>query len=171
MDSKEFKEIFMPYYKTLYRVAFHLTGGPVDAEDLLQDMYLKLWKNRDTLPPEARKEAYLVRMMQNLYYEQMRLGKIDVLVPIEDVQPPDDEDVELQIENKEQIEQLHNLIEELPPKEKQIATLYYIKQKTYPEIQDETLLNADNIRQLLHRAKTKLAQQLKDINNHEGHKS
>ena len=49
MDAREFKQRFMPHYKLLYRVAYYLTGNALDAEDLLQDMYLKLWQKRDDL--------------------------------------------------------------------------------------------------------------------------
>ena len=56
MDAREFKQRFMPHHRLLYRVAYHLTGNAQDAEDLLQDMYLKLWQKRDDLPDEAMKE-------------------------------------------------------------------------------------------------------------------
>ena len=73
MDAREFKQRFMPHYKLLYRVAYHLTGNAQDAEDLLQDMYLKLWQKRDELPEEATKEAYLVTMIRRLFIDQRRL--------------------------------------------------------------------------------------------------
>ena len=47
MDAREFKQRFMPHYKLLYRVAYHLTANAQDAEDLLQDLYLKLWQKRE----------------------------------------------------------------------------------------------------------------------------
>ena len=48
MTAQEFKQRFMPHYRLLYRVAYHLTANAQDAEDLLQDMYLKLWQKRDS---------------------------------------------------------------------------------------------------------------------------
>ena len=63
MDAQEFKQRFMPHYKLLYRVAYHLTGNAQDAEDLLQDMYLKLWQKREDLKEETDTQAYLVTMM------------------------------------------------------------------------------------------------------------
>ena len=50
MDAREFKQRYMPHHQVLYRVAYHLTGNEQDAEDLLQDLYLKLWQKRDNLP-------------------------------------------------------------------------------------------------------------------------
>ena len=49
MDAAEFKQQFLPYHRKLYRVAFRLTGNPQDAEDMVQEAYLKLWNKRDEL--------------------------------------------------------------------------------------------------------------------------
>lgn len=49
MDTAEFKQQFLPYHRKLYRVAFRLTGNPQDAEDMVQEAYLKLWNKRDEL--------------------------------------------------------------------------------------------------------------------------
>ena len=49
MDTAEFKKQFLPYHRKLYRVAFRLTGNPQDAEDMVQEAYLKLWNKRDEL--------------------------------------------------------------------------------------------------------------------------
>ena len=90
MDAREFKQRFMPHYRLLYRVAFHLTGNAQDAEDLLQDMYLKLWQKRDNLPEEAMAEAYLVSMMRNLFVDQRRLKRLDDSAELKaDDEPPD----------------------------------------------------------------------------------
>lgn len=53
MDSAKFKDIYMPFHKQLYKVAYGLTQNQQDAEDLLQDVYLRLWKKRDKLPPQS----------------------------------------------------------------------------------------------------------------------
>lgn len=77
MDAREFKQRFMPHYKLLYRVAYYLTGNAQDAEDLLQDMYLKLWQKRDDLKEETDTQAYLVTMMKNLFIDQRRHKHLD----------------------------------------------------------------------------------------------
>ena len=59
MDAAEFKQQFLPYHRKLYRVAFRLTGNPQDAEDMVQEAYLKLWNKRDEL---ADVLMYLVRL-------------------------------------------------------------------------------------------------------------
>lgn len=62
MDTAEFKQQFLPYHRKLYRVAFRLTGNPQDAEDMVQEAYLKLWNKRDELADVLNTEAYCVTL-------------------------------------------------------------------------------------------------------------
>ena len=68
MDTAEFKQQFLPYHRKLYRVAFRLTGNPQDAEDMVQEAYLKLWNKRDELAGVLNTEAYCRS-------EERRVGK------------------------------------------------------------------------------------------------
>ena len=64
MDAAEFKQQFLPYHRKLYRTAFRLTENPQEAEDMVQEAYLKLWKKRDELPEVASIEAYCVTLIK-----------------------------------------------------------------------------------------------------------
>lgn len=77
MDTAEFKQQFLPYHRKLYRVAFRLTGNPQDAEDMVQEAYLKLWKKRDELSEVASIEAYCVTLIKNLCYDSLRSCRPD----------------------------------------------------------------------------------------------
>lgn len=58
MDAAEFKQQFLPYHRKLYRTAFRLTENPQEAEDMVQEAYLKLWNKRDELAGVLNTEAY-----------------------------------------------------------------------------------------------------------------
>lgn len=59
MDAAEFKQQFLPYHRKLYRTAFRLTENPQEAEDMVQEAYLKLWNKRDELAGVLNTEALL----------------------------------------------------------------------------------------------------------------
>lgn len=160
MDAQEFKQRFMPHYKLLYRVAYHLTGNAQDAEDLLQDMYLKLWQKRDDPPNEAMKEAYLVTMMRRLFIDQRRLKHIDASAELkEELSPPDERSLDHQMDTKDEAQQMEGLISELPERDGKIIRMHLIEDRSYEEIEQDTGLSQGNIRIIVMRTKQKLKQQ------------
>ena len=164
MDAREFKQRFLPHHKLLYRVAYHLTGNAQDAEDLLQDMYLKLWQKRDDLPDEAMKEAYLVTMMRHLFLDQRRHKRIDASEDIEaHASPPDERSLDEQIGSRDEVQQVEGLIRQLSERDAKIIQMHLMEDRSYEEIESDTGLSQGNIRIIVMRAKKKLKQQFLNI--------
>ena len=160
MDASEFKQRFMPFHRRLYRVGYHLTGNAQDAEDLLQDTYLKLWQKRDDLREEAMTEAYLVMLMQNLFRDQRRLKRIDTSEDIEDhADPPDEQSLSQTIEAKDEAQQMGVLMDQLPERDSAILKMHLVEDKSYEEIERDTGLSQGNLRIIMMRTKQKLKQQ------------
>ena len=164
MNAQEFKQRFMPHYRLLYRVAYHLTATAQDAEDLLQDLYLKLWQKRDSLTDEAMKESYLVAMMRNLYLDQHRLKHIDTSAELkEESSPPDERSLDHQIDSQDELQQMEGLISELPDRDAKIIQMHLVEERSYEEIEHDTGLSQGNIRIIVMRTKKKLQQQFRNI--------
>ena len=164
MDAREFKQRFMPHYKLLYRVAYYLTGNAQDAEDLLQDMYLKLWQKRDDLKEETYTQAYLVTMMKNLFVDQRRHKRIDASEDIEaQASPPDERSLNHQIDARDEVRQVEGLIRQLSERDAKIIQMHLIEDRSYEEIESDTGLSQGNIRIIVMRAKKKLKQQFLHI--------
>ncbi|UPS43834.1 RNA polymerase sigma factor [Prevotella sp. E15-22] len=164
MDAREFKQRFMPHYKLLYRVAYHLTSNAQDAEDLLQDLYLKLWQKRDELPDEAMKEAYLVTMIRHLFVDQHRLKRLDTSAELkEEASPPDERSLDHQIDAKDEAQKMEGLINELPGRDAKIIRMHVVDNLSYEEIEQDTGLSQGNIRIIVMRTKKKLKQQFNNI--------
>ena len=164
MDAREFKQRFMPHYRLLYRVAYHLTGNAQDAEDLLQDLYLKLWQKRDDLPDEAMRDAYLVTMIRNLFVDQRRLKRIDASEDIEaHASPPDERSLDEQIGSRDEVQQVEGLIRQLSERDAKIIQMHLMEDRSYEEIESDTGLSQGNIRIIVMRAKKKLKQQFQNI--------
>ena len=164
MDAREFKQRFMPHHRVLYRVAYHLTSNAQDAEDLLQDLYLKLCQKRDELPEEATRDAYLATMMRNLFIDQRRLKRLDASTELKNEEgPPDERSLDRQIDARDEVRQMEGLISELSERDAKIIQMHLIEDRTYEEIEHDTGLSQGNIRIIVMRTKKKLKQQFQNI--------
>ena len=68
--SDEFSALIRPHLDVMRRVALKLTRDPSDAEDLLQDVLLTLYKNREKLEQIKILKPWLLRVIRNLFVEQ-----------------------------------------------------------------------------------------------------
>jgi len=71
-DIREFEKLFIKYYEPLCRHADNILNDTDTAEDLVQEFFYHLWKNRETLTPKFSFNAYLYRSISNnaLHYLQ-----------------------------------------------------------------------------------------------------
>ena len=166
MDAVEFKKRYLQQHKLLYRIAWSLTQNVQDAEDLVQDTYLRLWQKRDILPPESGTDAYLITVIKNLFYDRQRRMQIDTRADIDKVAHPVDYDnpEDLLVQETEN-RRVMKAIDELPPGERRILSMHVIESKSYTELEQETGLKQNNLRQIVMRAKNKLIYKLKGHNN------
>ena len=169
MDANDFKRKFLPYHRKLYRAAFHLMENAQDAEDMVQEAYLKLWKRRDELPTDiANLEAYCVTLVKHVCHDALRLAHLK-----EDGRPPEDlpiagsTNVAHEVELKDEASQVMTLIGQLPDQQRQIMQMRDVEDLPYEEIEKATGLTSVNIRVLLSRARKKIREQFLAIRNYE----
>ena len=72
MTNTEFKTRFLPLHKDLYKLAARMLGDSCEAEDAVQNLYLKLWERRDTLACVESDEAYCRQLLKNICIDRWR---------------------------------------------------------------------------------------------------
>lgn len=164
MNAEEFKQRFMPYHRMLYRVAFSLTGNVLDAEDLLQDTFMRMWQKREQLTSALVNEAYLIIMMRNLHLDRLRVKTPDTSIPLDSVCMPSDQNrPDDRAERRNEAFLMKELIEHLPQKEKDIIRMYLLEELSYEEMEACTGMKQGNLRQIVLRTRNKLKDQFKKI--------
>ena len=136
MTHQEFKARFLPCHKKMYYIAFRYLGNEYDAEDMVQNTYLKLWEKRESLENIENNEAYAITTIKHLCLDTLRAPQI-----------------ETDNEIKEDMKVLLNIINKLPEQQRKILLLRHFEDKSTDEIETETGLSNANIRVLLSRAR------------------
>lgn len=160
MDSVRFKELFLPYHKRIYQVAFRLLGNSEDAEDMVQETYIKLWERRDELSNVRNAEAFCTVVTRNLCLDKIRNTRYDTECTDEErlMQPGGETPSDI-VERKDHNRLLHDLINRLPDVQKKLILLHDANGYTFEEIEKITGLTPINIRVTLSRARKKLREQ------------
>ncbi len=162
MDAECFKRKFLPFHAKLFRIAYILVESKEDAEDILQDVYFKLWTRREELEDIKTPEAFCVTLVKNACLDFMRsarqsgntvdVSEADVLVA--GTTP------ERETEMQDEVRQVQKLINRLPENQRQVLRLRSMDDCTMAEIEQITGLTAVNIRVLLTRARKTLREQI-----------
>lgn len=154
MDAETFKKVFLPYHQKLYRIAFRIVQNQTNAEDIVQDTYIKLWEKRTDLDDINNAEAFSIIVLRNNCLDYLRRSKVS---KVEEFDPNMDNasDISIidQMELKDKALIVKSLINKLPEQQKQILTFKDCDGYSHEEIELITGLNAVNIRVILSRAR------------------
>ena len=164
MPTSLFKQLLLPLYPRLQRVALRLLGNAEDAEDIVQEVYMKLWSKRDALPDVKDMEAYCVTLTKNMCIDRLRNAEAEK-ADVDEVPTmlAATDDVEAQVERRDAVEQVKQIIATLPEHQQQVITLRDMEDCSFEEIVEQTGLTAVNIRMLLSRARKTIRERLKKL--------
>lgn len=71
-DEFAFRHLFEQYWDNIYGVAFTFTKSPVIAEEMVQDVFVKIWINREQLPQVKKFSDYLFIIARNHIFSVLR---------------------------------------------------------------------------------------------------
>lgn len=75
MEANEFKNKFLPHHAMMYRTAYAFLHNSQEAEDILQEAFLKLWLKREELDVIDNTEAYCITLVRRLCLDLIRNRK------------------------------------------------------------------------------------------------
>ncbi|MCL1933360.1 MAG: sigma-70 family RNA polymerase sigma factor [Candidatus Azobacteroides sp.] len=125
--------ILLPITDKLFRLALSITGNKEDAEDVVQDVLLQLWKKEDWEKIENL-EAYCFRSTRNRALDTIALKDNQTEAFPDNFDCPIQEDIEHKVETQEQMDQVEKWLAELPEKQQTIFRLREAEELSYKEI-------------------------------------
>lgn len=164
MEANEFKEVFLPHHRLLYTIALRISGNPSDAEDMVQETYIRLWRQRDSLTSISNAQAYAVTTLRHVCFDTLSSQPPDGTVTSLDSTVPEplaDRDTASDIERRETSALLHSIIDRLPSPQREIITMRDIDEMPFDRISQLTGLTQGNIRIILFRARRQIKELFK----------
>lgn len=157
MTKEEFKTSVLPTKGKLFRLAVTMLNSRQEAEDTIQDAYLKLWNMREELSKYNSIEALAVTMTKNLCLDKLRSyrNRKQNDSGLENVQISTGRryDPSEHVELSDKMKDIHAIIQKLPDRQRLVIHLRDIEQYSYEEIAGITGLKVNNIRVALSRAR------------------
>ena len=155
MTRTDFDHLVQMQGRKLYGFAFRILRNQEEAEDVVQEVFIKLWKMGEKLDGYNSIDALATAMTKNYCIDLLRKQKHDFKG---DFNPADYQNLtspspQEQLENKESGEILHGIIENLPDAYKTVIKLRDIEGVPYEEIAEKTDQNINTLRVTLSRAR------------------
>lgn len=114
-ESNRLETVIRTYENTLYRAALAILGDPQEAEDVVQDTFLRLWEKAPIFESPAHERAWLLKVAVNGCKSRLRAPWRRHTAPLLDSYPAADHEEQALME----------VIQSLPPKDRTVLHLYY----------------------------------------------
>jgi len=146
-DHEYFRAIFDRYSKPLFVFSMGYLKSKEDAENVVQEAFLKIWRNREKLKPDTSFQSYLFTIALNLirkyFNKSARLNKLkhDILLDASEnkLNFDDRNDYQLLLDN------LEELIGKMPEKRRAVFVKKKIEEKSLKEISEEMSISTKTV--------------------------
>lgn len=162
MTPERFTQDYLPLKDDLYKVAFYILESGVDAEDAVQDLYLKLWDAGDALDTIRAPKAYCISLLRNICIDRLRRYKPEREEKIPQ-QAADDSLQDERMSERQKIEAAIKQMSSLSDSERIVLKLKVFDDLSYEEIQKLTGLSQLSMRVHLSNARRKIRKAIERI--------
>lgn len=159
MQQKEFLDIILPVKDKLFRLAKRILVSTDEAEDAVQEVFLKLWKGKSNMEKYKNPEAFAMTMTKNYCLDRLKSKQASNLKIVHNNFHHTD-NIERSVEANEGVEMVLKLMETLPEKQRMIMQLRDVEQFEFAEIAQMLEINETAIRVGLSRARKTIREQL-----------
>lgn len=168
-DQAAWEEIVRLHWRKVFNIAYKFVGRHDLAEDLTQDVFLKLYKSLDTFDRRANFQTWLVSVSRNLCIDHYRSIRKEREAIARDVDPAELAPVApgrsayAALEHQDRVDLLRVAMARLAPTLRSAVMLRDIQEFTYQEIADRLGLPEGTVKSRINRGRTELARQIQAL--------
>ena len=166
-DESAFRQLFDEHWQNIYGVAYMLTKSRPMAEDMIQEIFMKLWIKRKQLPKVENFRNYLFIVARNHIFNELKKRSTDILFTNHLVEYFGDtkETPEKKLLQKEAEQIIGGIVERLPQQQKMIYRLSREEGLSRHEMADRLGITPNTVRNHLARALEMIRHELqRDVN-------
>jgi RNA polymerase sigma-70 factor (ECF subfamily) len=178
-DAKAFSELVRRYENKIFRLAMHITQNREDAEDVLQETFLKAYEHLDQFQGNSKFYTWIVRIAVNQALMKLRKRKTDKTVSIDETIDTGedtvareiaawDENPEERYTREEMNEILSSAVEALAPPYRAVFVLRDVEEFSTEETAEALNLSIPAVKSRLLRARLQLRDKLTRFFKHKG---
>jgi RNA polymerase sigma-70 factor, ECF subfamily len=169
-DAAAFEFLYHLHSRRVYALCLRMMNNPSDAEDLMQEAFLQLFRKIGTFRGESAFSTWLHRMTVNVVLMRLRKKSLPV-ASLEETTDPDDEtggprkDIgapDLRLSGAVDRVNLERSVEKLPPGYRTVFVLHDVQGYEHNEIADIMGCSVGNSKSQLHKARTRLRDLLQE---------
>lgn len=168
-NEAAFGAFYERYQGSIYRFAWHMSGNQASAEEITQEVFLKLIENpRNYDPAKGPMAGYLFGIARNLIRRSMDSSRVslpleDELMGGEDTEPAAETELLSELDQQEQLECLRKSVLALPEPYREALVLCDLEEMSYPEAAEILQCPAGTVASRLHRARAMLKVRLQEM--------
>ena len=168
-DQQAWEEIVRQHRRKVFNIAYKFTGKHDEAEDLTQDIFLKIFRSLHTFDRRANFQTWLVSVSRNLcidHYRSVRKERetIDRDVDAGELTPAaSTPSAYAELEQRGRVELLRRAMAELQPTLRSAVMLRDIQELSYQEIAEKLQLPEGTVKSRINRGRTELARQIQRL--------
>ena len=154
-DEAAFARAVEAHYTLVYRIAWRMLGGPVEAEDVAQETFMRLWRGAGDLREVRSLRSWLARVASNLAIDRMRRRRPDMSSELPDVADTAD-GPERHAERQSASRIVDAAIASLPERQRTAIVLTYYEGLPNADVAEALGVSIEAVESLLARARRKL---------------
>jgi RNA polymerase sigma-70 factor (ECF subfamily) len=176
-DELAWNAIVQQYRRKIFNVAYKFVGRHEEAEDLTQEIFLKVFKSLDTFDRRANFQTWLISVSRNLcidHYRKVRQERqtIDRRMDARELSPVSPEpDAVSALEQQDRVALLREALAALPESLRTAVLMRDIQELSYQEIADRLQLPEGTVKSRINRGRAELARQIRRMGKHDNHAS
>ena len=163
-DREAFAELAVRYQRPLYNAALWVLRRTEDAQDVTQEVFLKVAERLDEYDPRYRFFSWIYRIAVNESLNMLRHGRRHEALD-DDVELPDADGAnpEHRLGHAELAESIRRALLRLPANDRMVLTLRHFSELSYEEIAEALEIDEKTVKSRLFEARQRLRQMLKDL--------